>query len=237
MRQNPIFTLLSLLFLVSLSLADTASAATIYGNLYDLYLEKTNDVIVTINTKPQQTYVSKNGTYAFDAGIGNYEIKAEQYSNKVLVSYAKEAVSVKDNGIYVLDLILFPNLDEEIELGEDIDVDIADDYLQETGNNNNWIMLVAVVLFTFVLALLLVYYLKKNKKKAAGQEEKKASADDLDNVVKIIKEEGGRATQKDIRKKMPLSEAKISLMIAELEHKGIVEKIKKGRGNIVILKK
>ena len=34
-----------------------------------------------------------------------------------------------------------------------------------------------------------------------------------------------------------MSEAKISLMIAELEHKGLVEKIKKGRGNIVVLKK
>ena len=53
----------------------------------------------------------------------------------------------------------------------------------------------------------------------------------------MIRKEGGRATQKDIRKQIPLSEAKISLMLAELEHKGVVEKIKKGRGNIIILKK
>ena len=53
----------------------------------------------------------------------------------------------------------------------------------------------------------------------------------------MLKEEGGRATQKAKRKEIQLSEAKISLMIEELEHKGIVEKIKKGRGNIIILKK
>ena len=59
----------------------------------------------------------------------------------------------------------------------------------------------------------------------------------MEHLIKIIKREGGRTTQKYIRKQIPLSEAKISLMIAELEHKGIIEKIKKGRGNIIILKR
>jgi uncharacterized membrane protein len=61
--------------------------------------------------------------------------------------------------------------------------------------------------------------------------------DYTEQLLEIIKKEGGRTTQKDLRKLMPLSEAKISLMVSELEHKGIVEKIKKGRGNIIILKK
>ena len=60
---------------------------------------------------------------------------------------------------------------------------------------------------------------------------------DIGQIINLIKQEGGRTTQKDIRKQIPLSEAKISLMLAELEHKGIIEKIKKGRGNIIILKK
>jgi uncharacterized membrane protein len=45
-----------------------------------------------------------------------------------------------------------------------------------------------------------------------------------------------RITQKEIRKEVPLSEAKISLIISEMEHRGIIEKIKKGRGNIIVLK-
>ena len=77
----------------------------------------------------------------------------------------------------------------------------------------------------------------KKENESNQKPEEKYEDDDLDHVIKIIKQEGGRATQKDIRKQIPLSEAKISLMIAELEHKGIVEKIKKGRGNIIILKK
>ncbi len=35
---------------------------------------------------------------------------------------------------------------------------------------------------------------------------------------------------------LDLSEAKISLILTELEHKGKVEKIKKGRGNVILLK-
>jgi len=53
----------------------------------------------------------------------------------------------------------------------------------------------------------------------------------------IIKKEDGRTTQKEIRKQLPLSEAKVSLIITELEEKGVVKKIKKGRGNVIILNK
>ncbi|MHC1584962.1 MAG: helix-turn-helix transcriptional regulator, partial [Candidatus Syntropharchaeia archaeon] len=34
---------------------------------------------------------------------------------------------------------------------------------------------------------------------------------------------------------LSLSEAKISLMITDLENRGLVTKIKKGRGNVIIL--
>ena len=42
-------------------------------------------------------------------------------------------------------------------------------------------------------------------------------------------------TQKDLRKHFAMSEAKISLMITELESLKKIKKIKKGRGNIIIL--
>jgi uncharacterized membrane protein len=78
---------------------------------------------------------------------------------------------------------------------------------------------------------------EKNAEETHKEEEKiPEQQTDLNEVLKIIKEEGGRTTQKDIRKKIPLSEAKVSLMISELEAKGKVEKIKKGRGNIIVLK-
>ena len=59
----------------------------------------------------------------------------------------------------------------------------------------------------------------------------------IEKTLEIIKNHDGRISQKELRKEMMyLSEAKISLILTELEHKGKIEKIKKGRGNVVIAK-
>ncbi len=213
---------------------NTASAARIYGNVYDFSLNEAKNAEVSINTTPNQFMIAKNGTYSFDVANGIYEIEARQYQKNYVVSYANENVTVRQEGNYVLDLILFP----EIETGgeDSYPIDVNENILDSSSNNYYilWIVLFLAVLSAFK------YYMKRwfNKKYSLEKKDPEFSEEsDLDDIVKIIKSEGGRATQKDIRKKIPLSEAKISLMIAELEHKGVVEKIKKGRGNIIILKK
>lgn len=76
-----------------------------------------------------------------------------------------------------------------------------------------------------------------SKSQATDQKNPASSPnDDLQSIISFIEKEGGRTTQKELRKHFPYSEAKISLMLAELEHKATLEKIKKGRGNIIILK-
>ena len=89
----------------------------------------------------------------------------------------------------------------------------------------------------FVLGIIAYIIFKSKKTEESGKESGEDTEKDLNKIVEIIKEEGGRVTQKEIRKQIPLSEAKISLMVAELGHKGVIQKIKKGRGNIIILKK
>ena len=61
--------------------------------------------------------------------------------------------------------------------------------------------------------------------------------EDLSKVLEVIKKNDGRITQKEIRKQLSLSEAKISLVISQLESEKKIKKIKKGRGNIIILNK
>jgi uncharacterized membrane protein len=75
-------------------------------------------------------------------------------------------------------------------------------------------------------------------KKIAPPEGKKFEnlPEDLQQIVDFIVAQEGRATQKEIRKHMPQSEAKVSLMLADLVQRAIVTKIKKGRGNIIVLK-
>jgi uncharacterized membrane protein len=59
---------------------------------------------------------------------------------------------------------------------------------------------------------------------------------DLQQVMDIIRGHGGRITQKDLRSRLKYSEGKVSLMLADLERRELIEKFKRGRGNIVILK-
>jgi len=218
---------LIIIVLMILLFPQLVSSATIYGAIYDYSLDKARDIRVEIDTEPRQFYISKNGSYAFNVPNGNYRVGANQYVGSLLKASVSENITIKDEGSYVLDLILFPNIEED-ELDDDID--IIDPYPER---KINFVPLLILILFIIVI---FVFY--KIKKKIFGKEEKTEEKfeDDLDGIIKIIKQEGGRTTQKHIRKQIPLSEAKISLMIDELEHKGIIEKIKKGRGNIIILK-
>ena len=236
MFQLKILTyLLAGLFLVSL-----VSAATIYGTVYDLSLRKVNNARVEINTIPKQIMIAQNSTYSFNVPNGAYTIKAEVMRKNVAVESAEENITVKQDGNYVVDLILFPNVEEGVE---DANIDVNSSLIVENKTANNFLAFF-IVLMVLLIILIAALYLKqkksKQKIKEAKQEQQKQEPSediDLEQIIRIIKQEGGRATQKEIRKQIPLSEAKISLMIAELEHKGIIEKIKKGRGNIIILKK
>jgi len=224
-----------------LLVAELASAADIHGSIYDLSLNKIGNVVVEIDTAPKQFYVSKDGAYSFTVPIGFYAVKAEHYEGRLLVSSTSENITVKDSGDYVLDLVLFPIINEEELLEDEITAPKKEFYV-------NYFVIAAIVVLVAVL-LFYIYNKKKTAKHGRMKEERKEEKKEegeiaepelygekvLDKVMEIIKEEGGRTTQKEIRKNIPLSEAKISLIISELEAKGKIRKIKKGRGNIILL--
>ena len=224
--------------LVAISLLNFANAATIYGTVYDLSLKKVNNARVEINTIPKQFVVAQNGSYAFNVPNGAYTIKAQLLQKNTVIASVQENITIKQVGSYVLDLILFPDVEEGIE---DIDIDVNGDIV-ETDKSKYKISVGTMILLALGFILIGLHYFRKGAQKKESIKieeniEEKYEDIDLEQLIKIIRQEGGRTTQKDIRKQIPLSEAKISLMIAELEHKGIIEKIKKGRGNIIILKK
>ena len=98
----------------------------------------------------------------------------------------------------------------------------------------NYAILISIVSLLLLIFLgVTIYKLRSRPKVPAGVEVDKYT----NELLAIVGKEGGRVTQKEIRKKIPLSEAKISLMISELEEKGVLKRIKKGRGNIIVLNK
>jgi len=161
---------------------------------------------------------------------GNYIIKANYEAN--LKKYTSEHnITIVEEGNYVLDLILFPDLTEDTELIENREQ--LDIIYEEDNKNYLWIIAgLSAVILVFVVFFIFNKFRKKKKKSVEVE-----GIDAVEEVIKFIEKEDGRTTQKDIRKQFPVSEAKISLIVSELEHKGIIKKIKRGRGNLIVLNK
>tara|TARA_B100000315_G_C14401356_1_gene506635 strand:+ start:28 stop:804 length:777 start_codon:yes stop_codon:yes gene_type:complete len=255
-NKLPLICLIFLLLAVPYSLA-----ATIHGTVYDMELNKAENAIVKVNTVPEQTYVAKDGSYSFNIPNGDYNIEAV-YESEFRKYTSSEKVKVETDGDYVVDIILFPDISEEESLLEE-NIEIPDIYPEEE-KSLVWLYVIVLMIAAFIVYYIVFKKRKNKKKKLESKElgekekavvvekeqkpkeepkvEKQASTEELvedlaDKVLNFIKQNDGRTTQKDIRKQFPLSEAKISLVITELEHKEIIKKIKKGRGNVIILNK
>lgn len=227
MKMLPL--LIGLLFCIQV-----VSAATLSGIIYDLSFEEVDNTIVEINTQPKQVTVAKQGRYSFEIPEGTYILKAKKES-----LIASENITVTVDGNYTLDLILFPSFEEEDELSNDLEENTLLNELDKKPTKDYvWYFLalavVAVINFWFAYKKRIQQFLKKRKERLHTKHDNTDS--DLQQVLQIIHNERGRTTQKEIRKQVPLSEAKISLILTELEQEGKIKKYKKGRSNIVILK-
>ncbi len=229
---------LIILFLLILPLTQ---AATIHGSVYnsDFSLEK--DVIIQINTQPLQKQVTKDGTYLFEVDTGEYILQAKKGSLET-----EEKITIVKDGSFVYDVFLLPSFLEEDEIW----LETNEDYFAEEKSNTLQYWVAGIIFLAAGLRIL--YYrrkygplrkFRKNIKKESKKsiEEHKA---DLQNepglpekVLEILEKHDGRISQKALRKELLyLSEAKVSLLLTELEHKGKIEKVKKGRGNVILLR-
>jgi uncharacterized membrane protein len=223
-------------------IASFSSAAKIYGNAYGPGLELLKNTVVSVNSTPQQTLVAADGAYSFELAPGNYIIEAYNSENSL---YDKEELDIKTEGSYVLDLILFEMAEiDELDLNESELVMIEDLFKETKPDAKDVIItvLIAALIIAGAIAYVVFRY-KKLKGEKPGKRKKPANAKKvyspdktLDKVINFIKKEK-RTTQKEIRKGLGMSEAKVSLLITDLEDRGMIRKIKKGRGNVIIYNK
>lgn len=221
------------------------SATTLTGTIYDSTLEIETEVIVEIRGEATQQYLSKNGLYEFILSEGDYQLTARK--GDVTIT---EELTVKGEEM-VFDIFLLSNLFAEDELWTDTEEELFVEDTKEDEKYALWRYFVAGAFILFALWRFskirkkyggLAKFRKKMKvehKKSLEEHQKDIDQEPgyLEAVVDVIKKHDGRITQKQLRKEMlHLSEAKISLILTELKHKGKVEKIKKGRGNVVLLK-
>lgn len=233
-----------ILFFVSIIIiASFSQAATIYGAVYGPDLKILRYSIVEINSTPSQNVVAVNGNYSFNLPQGIYEITAI-YQGKTITLLTKETIIVNSEGNFVHDLILFDTEDvENITFDEE---GLINDTVNQSTRMSD--LALGIIIVLVALIILFSYLIKKSKKKnmelkkSANKKEnpkrkkiEEISNDDVLNKIYAIIKREKRVNQKEIRKEIGMSEAKISLVIADLESRGLVKKIKVGRGNIIIL--
>jgi uncharacterized membrane protein len=230
-----------ILAVMTLMIMQIADAAAIEGTVYDWNLEPVINAKVYANSTPKQAIVAKTGDYSLTLNKGVYEIKAIAPNGDEVA----ETITVADEGNYTLDLIILPSIDNPEDLFNESDIQVEEDIFGE--KNNNYLIVIGIIILMAIITVIAIFFslsFMKKKEKEVKEEiitlkreiQQKEVDPELAKLVEAIKSAGGRTTQKEIRKQFPSSEAKISLMITELEKKGIVEKIKKGRGNVLVLK-
>ncbi|MEK6823297.1 MAG: hypothetical protein AABY13_05685 [Nanoarchaeota archaeon] len=230
----------AVLAFVALFALPLVHAATIEGDVYTIDFMPASGVVVEIDTTPRQQLVVLNGSYSVRVPQGDYHLTATQRKDGIVKAQITENISVQAEGTYTLDLILFPVFGADEDL--DIDVEVADEaQLSPEPMVPQQVWIGAAVIVVAAIVLWLVLRTRREQQRPThvdivAQPELSSTKKDLDDLVAIIKKLGGRTTQKELRKEVPYSEAKVSLVLTELEHKGIIEKIKRGRANIIILK-
>ena len=232
-----------------------ACAFTIHGTIYEWStFDPLDHALIEVNSTPVQFRVATSGVYSFNLPPGNYLIKTSYYNNDTLEYYSEDNMTVTEEvGDFVFDILLFPLEEEEDEFPDE---DLGNVTFDIGGNPDlDWNYFYIVVLLLVILAAAGYYYYRQKQvdekeiedASEMHQEEPQEMPqksrpdisaplpDDLREIITILEGAGGRITQMDLRKKLNCSESKVSLMITDLEARGLVQKIKKGRGNILIL--
>jgi len=206
-----------LLVIIPFIIIPLAQAAIITGTIYDYSLNTVNGAVITINTTPSQVIVARNGTYSLHVPRGTYELIVGTTTPQGVTEKAQQTITITDQETYTLDFILFPEL-EEIEAP-----DLNDLTLEEPRRKTTTTIIIGALIIITILTYIAL------KKRTPREEEDELST----RILRYVKQHK-RTTQKDIRKTFPESEATISLVLSELESKGRIRKIKKGRSNIII---
>ncbi len=236
-----------LIILVIIAMISGAHAATVQGAIYAWsdFEKPLNNVIIELNSIPVQSRISTDGTYVFEnLPPGNYTIKAKYFRNNVLELAEEEEIQiVGSEGKFNIDLLLFPPTDTELEYLGDINL-TGNIEIKGESDTTSYIILFLIL----IAAGIAIYYRSWKKKTTAAVEvynepitqqptaKSKTTElpEDLHELYGLIVKKGGRVTQKDLRGQMKCSEAKVSLMLDDLEDRGLIKKIRKGRSNIII---
>lgn len=229
------------------SFAAVSQAATLHGTIYEWsdFEKPLKNVIVEIeeNSTRVQYKISTTGEYNFTLSPGNYSIKAKYYRNNILELSGEENVQIEGNESKEFDLLLFPPTESEYEYLGDMNL------TREMDIKSGYDTIYYIIILILALSAIVIFYLLKKRKNKANEavtnelpakepektlEKTGELPEDIREIYELVLKKGGRTSQKELRKEVKYGEAKVSLMLDDLEERGLIRKIKKGRANIII---
>ncbi len=214
-------------FLVALTLLH---ATTITGSIYSSdTFETVNNTLVRFQGAGEYQVLARDGTYSIDLPQGVYNMTAIYFEGSSLKYFSAETLEVSAES-QKFDIVLFDPDWFEGELPA-LDIDIS----QEKQPDYSLYIFAAVALAAVAAAAAFLLLRKKEPEKA-GEMGAELGAEELE-VLKILRENEGRIKQKELRAILNFSESKMSLILTELEAGGRIKRFKKGRENIIKLKK
>lgn len=204
----------------------TAQAATISGGVYDGELQTVDKVVVYINSTPIQRIASRYGGFQFQVDPGHYKIFVEYTANNITKVIAEDVFVITDpDGAYRRDIFIF----EHIDLIEDFN------NAAPPSSQPVFIKVILLIIATVVClgCVIGAYAVIRRRQRQPNTIE----PDDVtkDKILALIKEAKGQISQMHIRKQIPLSESKISMLLSDLEKEGKIQKVKNGRVNMIVL--
>ncbi|MGM5483965.1 MAG: helix-turn-helix transcriptional regulator [Nanobdellota archaeon] len=251
--------MLFLIFFILIVSNHSVLAARVHGTIYDQDLEPLSKVVVVANSSPMQRHISKYGGYSFELSEGKYRINATINFNDERKTIASEIVNIKSKeGDYNIDLFVYPGTNLSEFFGE-----VESENNEFFWILGMLIISFIAVIMLFSGTVYIAYKKKLNSSVKYNIEYESNSNDNnvtmeqedndvkrntnisinseendpLKNKIISFLKENDKITQKDIRRKIPLSESKISSTLSQLTKDGIIEKYKKGRVNYILLKK
>lgn len=237
--MRPGFAVVILLLMV----ATAVSAARVFGTIFDEDIQPARAAI-QINTTPQQQFITTDGAYSFTIPAGTYRLAAVGAN-----ASAEKNVTIEADGEFRIDLILLPGVPEEDAALADL-LDVPDvSTPADTPAPADYTGPAALVLALLLAAAVLYSQRHRFTQSPARNETGTASTTEITaapassgrvltadqgKVMQTLASFGNRASQKDLRKALSQwSEAKVSMELTELEDIGAIQKIKKGRGNVI----
>lgn len=216
------------------------SAATIYGEVYNSNDFETISPVVLKITGPVSTQIIvRSGNYSIDLPPGAYTIAGFYYENSTLIyrSYDKINITEQDANIH-FDIVLFEPDEFDIFYSsiEPPEVDYQN-IKESVGFSIIGLLPYLLVIVAVIVAVAFYLFNKKitSDSKPQAKEEPEEIDEEERKLLLLLEANEGRALQRDLRKELGFSEAKMSLLVDSLESRGFLKRIKKGRGNIIKL--